>query len=189
MPGPCGSARFPRRPRSRQGSAPQRGGFRYTRAPYEQDSWTTAFIRSARIMIDLRAPRLTVLALFGVFRNWNRSHEGRVASSALRKIASKASLATSPQPCILRSHSIRRLYPSCPTRDCLSRGQHVREDDDALPCLEPCQIRSTCRTACRCARKCCQRTEEIRSRCDRYRDQDRQYHALFGAGIRLCDDR
>ena len=26
---------------------------------------------------------------------------------------------------------------SCPQQDCLSLGQHVREDDDAPPCLEP----------------------------------------------------
>src|SRR5712692_9833392 len=36
--------------------------------------------------------------------------------------------------------------------DGLSLGQHVREDNDALPCLEPCQIRRPCRTACGCGR-------------------------------------
>src|SRR5882724_345270 len=112
-----------------------------------------------------------------------------IVSSAVRKIAAKASLATSPRSCILRAHSIRRLYPSCPTRDCLSLGQHVREDDDAPPCLEPCQIRGTCGTSGGCGRERRLCAEEIRSRRDRYRDQDRQHHALFGTGVRLCHDR
>src|SRR5260221_9550201 len=99
------------------------------------------------------------------------------AFSAMRKIpakiATKALLATSPQSCILPSHSIRRLT-KLPTRDCLSLGQHVSEDDDALSYLEPCQIGGTRRTSCGCGGECGQRAEEIRPRRDRQRDQDRQ---------------
>jgi ABC-type branched-subunit amino acid transport system substrate-binding protein len=48
----------------------------------------------------------------------------------------------STQSCILRSlHSIRRLTKLPHNKDGMSRGEHVREDDDALPYLEACHIR------------------------------------------------
>jgi len=34
-----------------------------------------------------------------------------------------------------------------------------------------------------------ERSEEIRCRCERYRDQDRHHHALYRAGCCLCDHR
>src|SRR5260370_281424 len=56
-------------------------------------------------MVAWRAFHLTVLALVG----FCKTATGRRVPSAARKIAAKRSLATSPQSCILRSHSIRRL--------------------------------------------------------------------------------
>src|SRR5664279_1147172 len=47
-------------------------------------------------------------------------------------------------------HTARAFDPTArqaAQRDRLSLGQYVREDDDALSCLEPCQIRRRCRTA------------------------------------------
>src|ERR1700730_5863556 len=54
-------------------------------------------------------------------------------------------------------------HQSCPYKDCLSLGQHVREDDDAPPCLEPWQIDTACGTCCRCGRNHRPCAEEIRS--------------------------
>src|SRR5260370_3090796 len=76
-----------------------------------------------------------------------------------------------------------------PQRGCLSFGQHVREDDDAPPCLELRQILMPCGNSRACGRQRCRCTEEIRSRCDRYRDQDRKHHALFGAGLEGLGDQ
>ena len=113
----------------------------------------------------------------------------RDASSALRKLAAKASLATASQSCILRLHSIRRLKklpnkrlpePRPATSGRTMMHYHVlsHAKSAALAGLLAVALASTA-----------QRAEEIRSGRHRYRDQDRQYHALFGAGIGLCHDR
>src|ERR1700749_5030216 len=70
------------------------------------------------------------------FEDWNLMRQN-APSSALRKIPTKASLASQYQSCILRRHSIRRLTKLPQKKDCLSLGQHVREDDDAQPCALP----------------------------------------------------
>jgi hypothetical protein len=65
----------------------------------------TAFIRSAAIMTASRALHLTVLALISVVAELEPGRH----SSAVRKIAAEAALATPSQSCILKAHSIRRL--------------------------------------------------------------------------------
>jgi hypothetical protein len=79
-------------------------------------------------MIVLRNFRLIAIALFATAVR-NQEHK---RCSAVRKIAAKPLLATLPQLCILRLHPVRRLKKR-PTKDRLSLGQHVREDDNALP--------------------------------------------------------
>ena len=78
-----------------------------------------------RIMDRSRDLHLIVLAPVSL-----RETGTRKPCSASRKIAAKALLATSVQLCILRLHSIRRLKKR-PDKNCLSLGQHVREDDNA----------------------------------------------------------
>src|ERR1700730_11088760 len=68
--------------------------------------------------------------------------------------AELGSLVTCSQSCILQSCIRSDGSRSCPNnQDCMSLGPHVREDDDALPCLEPCHIRSPCGPSGSCGRK------------------------------------
>src|SRR5216683_63218 len=83
---------------------------------------------------------------------------GNAVSSAERKLAT---LVTCSQSCILQSCIDPTAHFKLPhNEDCMSLGQHVREDDDALPCLEPSHIRMPCGTSSGRGRKFSQRPEE-----------------------------
>ena len=101
------------------------------------------FIRSARIMtVSQRAafdspccpPRLS------------RDRTGSAILPFHGKYPPCASLATSPRSCILVTAFDPTAHQAAPSiKTARAFGQHVREDDDARPCLEPRQIRGALR--------------------------------------------
>src|ERR1700732_2228725 len=116
-------------------------------------------------MIDLRALHLTVLAhIRGLETGTGRDGFRRPAENTSGGVAGNVS------PIVHTASAFNpTAHKAAHHEDCLSLGQHVREDDDALACLEPCQIRRPCGTTGGCGPKSPPRPAEIRSTRDQYR--------------------